>query len=121
MLALHPALSRVALIIQTIRRDWSGSVWTDEASNVCRLDPSGAVQGGCDGALSRRATSVDTALDGHDGLHRATEWDYDTIVLDVMAGRASDGQPWVVMSGQVPVALSWSTARSSWTATPGVP
>jgi hypothetical protein len=35
-----------------------------------------------------------------------------------MAGQASDGQPWVVMSGQVPVAMSWSTARSSSVATP---
>jgi hypothetical protein len=32
------------MIIQTIGLDRSGSVWTDEASNVSRLDPSGAVQ-----------------------------------------------------------------------------
>src|SRR5918993_2389485 len=35
-----------------------------------------------------------------------------------MAGQASLAQPWVVMSGQTPVAMSWSTARSSVTATP---
>ena len=35
-----------------------------------------------------------------------------------MAGQASVGQPCSVMSGQVPVAMSWSTARSSSTATP---
>src|SRR5918993_4296144 len=35
-----------------------------------------------------------------------------------MAGQASDGQPCSVMSGQTPVAMSWSTARSSSTATP---
>jgi hypothetical protein len=34
----------IPLIIQTIRRDPSGTVWTDEASNVSRPDPSGAVQ-----------------------------------------------------------------------------
>jgi hypothetical protein len=32
------------LIIQTILLDPSGAVWTDEALNVRRLDPSGAVQ-----------------------------------------------------------------------------
>ena len=33
-----------ALIIQTIGLDPSGAVWTDEASNLSRPDPSGAVQ-----------------------------------------------------------------------------
>jgi hypothetical protein len=32
------------MIIQTILLDRSGAVWTDEASNVSRLDRSGAVQ-----------------------------------------------------------------------------
>jgi hypothetical protein len=32
------------MIIQTIRLDPSGTVWTDGLSNVSRLDPSGAVQ-----------------------------------------------------------------------------
>jgi hypothetical protein len=32
------------MVIQTILLDPSGAVWTDEASNVSRLDPSGAVQ-----------------------------------------------------------------------------
>src|SRR4030095_11706359 len=32
------------MIIQTIFLDPTGAVWTDEASNVSRLDPSGAVQ-----------------------------------------------------------------------------
>jgi hypothetical protein len=32
------------LIIQTIRQDLSGSVWTDEAPNLSRPDPSGADQ-----------------------------------------------------------------------------
>jgi hypothetical protein len=32
------------LIIQTIGLDPSGAIWTDEASNVSSLDPSGAVQ-----------------------------------------------------------------------------
>jgi two-component system, OmpR family, response regulator len=34
--------------------------------------------------LERECYAVDAALDGNDGLHRATEWDYDAIVLDVM-------------------------------------
>jgi two-component system, OmpR family, response regulator len=34
--------------------------------------------------LEREGYAVDAALDGNDGLHRATEWDYDAIVLDVM-------------------------------------
>jgi hypothetical protein len=34
----------IRLIIQTIRRDRSGAVWTDEASNLSRPDPSGADQ-----------------------------------------------------------------------------
>jgi hypothetical protein len=32
----------IPMIIQTIFLDLSGAVWTDEASNVSRLDPSGA-------------------------------------------------------------------------------
>jgi hypothetical protein len=32
------------MIIQTILLDPSGAIWTDEAGNVSRLDPSGAVQ-----------------------------------------------------------------------------
>jgi two-component system OmpR family response regulator len=34
--------------------------------------------------LEQEGYAVDTALDGTDGLHRASEWDYDAIVLDVM-------------------------------------
>jgi two-component system, OmpR family, response regulator len=34
--------------------------------------------------LEREGYAVDAALDGNDGLHRASEWDYDAIVLDVM-------------------------------------
>jgi len=34
----------IRLIIQTILLDPTGAVWTDEAFNVSRLDPSGAVQ-----------------------------------------------------------------------------
>jgi hypothetical protein len=32
------------MIIQTSLLEPSGAVWTDDASNVSRLDPSGAVQ-----------------------------------------------------------------------------
>ena len=34
--------------------------------------------------LEREGYAVDAALDGNDGLHRASEWSYDAIVLDVM-------------------------------------
>jgi hypothetical protein len=34
----------IHLIIQTIGLDASGAVWTEGASNVSRLDPSGAIQ-----------------------------------------------------------------------------
>jgi len=34
----------IPMIIQTIRLDPSGALWTDEAPNVSRLDPSGADQ-----------------------------------------------------------------------------
>jgi hypothetical protein len=34
----------IRLIIQTIRRDRSGAVWTDEAPNLSSPDPSGADQ-----------------------------------------------------------------------------
>jgi hypothetical protein len=34
----------IHLIIQTIGLEPSRAIWTDEASNVSRLDPSGAVQ-----------------------------------------------------------------------------
>jgi hypothetical protein len=34
----------ILMIIQTILLDPSGAIWTDEASNVSRLDPSGADQ-----------------------------------------------------------------------------
>jgi hypothetical protein len=34
----------IPLIIQSILLDPSGAVWSDSASNVGRLDPSGAVQ-----------------------------------------------------------------------------
>jgi hypothetical protein len=34
----------IRLIIQTIRRDPSGSVWIDEASNLSRPDPTGPDQ-----------------------------------------------------------------------------
>jgi hypothetical protein len=34
----------IPTIIQTILLDPSGAIWTDEAPDVSRLDPSGAVQ-----------------------------------------------------------------------------
>jgi len=42
--APRPTALIIRLIIQTIRRDPSGAVWTDEAPNVSRPDRSGADQ-----------------------------------------------------------------------------
>jgi hypothetical protein len=42
--ALWRTALTIPLIIQTIRRDPYGSIWTDEASNLSRPDPSGADQ-----------------------------------------------------------------------------
>ena len=35
-------------------------------------------------ALQEAGYAVDTASDGEDGLFKATSWDYDAIVLDLM-------------------------------------
>jgi len=35
-------------------------------------------------ALTEEGFAVDEAADGHSGLHKATVWDYDAIVLDLM-------------------------------------
>jgi hypothetical protein len=48
----------IRLVIQTIRRDPSGSVQTDEAINVSRPDPSGADRTGAE----RQATQTDEAI-----------------------------------------------------------
>jgi hypothetical protein len=44
LLGRRADLQIIRLIIQTIRRDPSGSVWTDEAPDVSRPDRSGADQ-----------------------------------------------------------------------------
>jgi hypothetical protein len=55
----------IRLIIQTIRRDPSGSVWTDEASNVSRPDPSGADQ------IDAEHQATDLAVGGSNPSRRA--------------------------------------------------
>jgi hypothetical protein len=53
------------MIIQTIRLDPSGSVWTDDASNVSRPDPSGAVWSDAEHpARNRKAAGSPTLIDG---------------------------------------------------------
>jgi hypothetical protein len=54
----------IRLIIQTIRRDPSGSVWIDEAPNVTRPDPFGSDQSdpenqATDLAVTLRRAAVD--------------------------------------------------------------
>jgi hypothetical protein len=44
----------IPMIIQTVPLHPSGAVWTDEAFNVSRPDPSGAVQGGSSKEVAMR-------------------------------------------------------------------
>jgi hypothetical protein len=53
------------LIIQTIRQDPSGAVWTDEAPNVSRPDPTGADQ------TDAEHQSTDLAVGGSNPSRRA--------------------------------------------------
>ena len=55
----------IRLIIQTIRQDPSGSVWTDEAPNVSRPDPTGADQ------IDAEHQSTDLAVGGSNPSRRA--------------------------------------------------
>jgi hypothetical protein len=55
----------IRLIIQTIRRDPSGAVWTDEAPNVSRLDRSGVDQ------IDAEHQSTDLAVGGSNPSRRA--------------------------------------------------
>jgi hypothetical protein len=52
----------IRLIIQTIRRDPSGSVWIDEASDVSRPDRSGADQ------IDAKHQATDLAVGGFESL-----------------------------------------------------
>jgi hypothetical protein len=55
----------IRLIIHTIRRDRSGSVWTDEAPNLSSPDPSGADQ------IDAEHQATDLAVGGSNPLRRA--------------------------------------------------
>jgi hypothetical protein len=55
----------IPMIIQTSRLEPSGAVWTDEASNVNRLDPSGADQ------IDVEHQATDRAVGGSDSSRRA--------------------------------------------------
>jgi hypothetical protein len=55
----------IRLIIQTIRQDPSGAVWTDEAPNVSRPDRSGADQ------IDAEHQSTDLAVGGSNPSRRA--------------------------------------------------
>jgi hypothetical protein len=55
----------IRLIIQTIRRDPFGSVWTDDASNVSRPDRSGADQ------IDAEHQATDLAVGGSNPSRRA--------------------------------------------------
>jgi hypothetical protein len=49
----------IRLIIQTIPLDPSGAVWTDEAPNLSRLDPSGADQIDAEHKTTELAVALD--------------------------------------------------------------
>ena len=55
----------IRLIIQTIRRDPTGSVWTDEAPNLSRPDPTGADQ------IDAEHQATDLAVGGSNPSRRA--------------------------------------------------
>jgi hypothetical protein len=52
----------IPMIIQTIGLDPSGAVWTDEASNVSRPDPSGAIQIDAEHSTRNRKVEGSTSL-----------------------------------------------------------
>jgi hypothetical protein len=68
----------IRLIIQTIRRDPSRSVWTDDQSNVSRPDPSGADQ------IDAEHQATDLML----GLHQ-----YHCVVPEARVDYAFDTRP----------------------------
>ena len=43
-------------------------------------------------AFREEGYAVDTASDGEDGLFKATSWDYDAIVLDLMLPKLDGGE-----------------------------
>src|SRR4029450_8580282 len=55
----------IRLIIQTIRQDPTGAVWTDEGPNVSRPDPSGADQ------IDAEHQATDLAVGGSNPSRRA--------------------------------------------------
>ena len=71
-LPCHPILCRmpliIHLIIQTILLYPSGAIWTDEGSNVSRLDPSGAIQ--IDAKHPTRNRKVAGRLSGKDARRK---------------------------------------------------
>ena len=76
--------------------------------------------------LEQEGYAVDAALDGHDGLHRATEWDYDAIVLDVLlpawtASRSAGGCAGPAGGRRCscsPPATGWPTGSAASTSAP---
>jgi hypothetical protein len=61
----------IRLIIQTIRQDPSGAVWTDEAPNVSRLDPSGADQTDVEHQATDLVVDRERAVREHRGCDRS--------------------------------------------------
>ena len=61
--ALWRTALTIPLIIQTIRRDPSGSVWIDQASNLSRPDPSGADQSDAEHQATELAAGVVESAD----------------------------------------------------------
>lgn len=65
------------------------------------------------GALRNQGYSVDSAIDGEEGLFKAESTDYDTIVLDVMLPRLDGWQVLARLRRQKPTPIIMLTARDT--------
>ena len=64
----------IPIIIQTILLDPPGAVWTDEASNLSRPDPSGAIQSDCEHPSRNRNVEGSSVAVGPEGRWVARHW-----------------------------------------------
>jgi hypothetical protein len=79
----------IRLIIQTIRRDRSGSVWIDEASDVSRPDPTGADQIDVEHQVQIWRLGVRIPRGAHTPQVSGLEFEA-SLIWEVGAGRHSD-------------------------------
>src|SRR5437868_6698240 len=65
------------------------------------------------GALREEGYAVDEAADGEDGLFKATRWDYDAVVLDLMLPRIDGWQLLARLRQTRPTPVLILTARDA--------